>query len=116
MKDYETVYPDLRKALELNKILIPTGGTFQRGASAAITQAVTASKRLFQPSPIIYLKAQKNMAEIKGMKKAHLRDAVAMCTVLNYLEKKVPILFSLEVVLYISIIYSTLVCFISQIK
>ncbi|CAH4035697.1 unnamed protein product [Pieris brassicae] len=88
VKDYETVYSDLRKAVDLNKILIPTGGTFQRGASAAITQAITASKRLFQPSPIIYLKAQKNMAEIKGMKKAHLRDAVAMCTVLNYLEKK----------------------------
>lgn len=40
-------------------------------------------------SPIIYLKAQKNQAEIQGMRKAHLRDAVAMCTVLCYMESMV---------------------------
>ncbi|CAK1598567.1 unnamed protein product [Parnassius mnemosyne] len=85
VNEYTTIYSDLRRASE-TKILIPTGGTFQRGASAAIAQSVPQSKRLFQPSPIIYLKAQKNEAEIKGMRKAHLRDAVAMCTVLSYIE------------------------------
>ncbi|XP_026331161.1 xaa-Pro aminopeptidase 1-like, partial [Hyposmocoma kahamanoa] len=83
--DYANIYADLRRTTE-SKVLIPIAGTFQRGASAAISQAVPLGKRLFLPSPIIYLKAQKNEAEIKGMKRAHLKDAVAMCTLLNYLE------------------------------
>ncbi|XP_023950727.2 xaa-Pro aminopeptidase 1-like isoform X2 [Bicyclus anynana] len=85
VKDYSDIYADLRKATE-SKILIPTEGTFQRGASAAIAQIIPLAKRLFQPSPILYFKAQKNQAEVMGMHKAHLRDAVAMCTVLSYLE------------------------------
>ncbi|XP_072940021.1 xaa-Pro aminopeptidase 1 isoform X2 [Epargyreus clarus] len=85
VNDYTTIYSDLRRTTE-SKVLIPIGGTFQRGASAAIAQSIPQSKRIFQPSPIIYLKAQKNKAEIEGIKKAHLRDAVAMCTVLSYIE------------------------------
>lgn len=88
VNDYASIYSDLRRPTE-SKILIPTAGTFQRGASAAIAQNIPQSKRIFQPSPIIYLKAQKNPAEIKGMQRAHLRDAVAMCTVLSYIESKV---------------------------
>lgn len=88
MQEYSTIYSDLRRATE-SKILIPMGGTFQRGVSAAIAQSVPVNKILFLLSPIIYLKAQKNLDEIKGMRKAHLRDAVAMCTVLSYLESKV---------------------------
>ncbi|XP_041970704.1 xaa-Pro aminopeptidase 1-like [Aricia agestis] len=85
VNEYTTIYADLRRATE-SKILIPIGGTFQRGASAAIALSVPQAKRVPQASPIIYLKAQKNQAEIKGMKRAHLRDAVAMCTVLSYIE------------------------------
>ena len=66
--------------------MIPAAGTFQRGASAAIAQSVAPARRMFVLSPIMYLKAQKNEKEIKGMKKAHVRDAVAMCTLLSYLE------------------------------
>ncbi|KAI5637428.1 metallopeptidase family m24 domain-containing protein [Phthorimaea operculella] len=86
--DYANIYNDLRRATEY-KIIVPSAATFQRGASAAIAQSVPQSKRVFLTSPIIYLKAQKNAAEIKGMHKAHLRDAVAMCTILNYLEGNV---------------------------
>ncbi|OWR41030.1 xaa-Pro aminopeptidase 1 like protein [Danaus plexippus plexippus] len=85
VNEYKTIYSDLRRATE-SKILVPTAGTFQRGASAAILQSVQQTKRVSQLSPIIYLKAQKNQAEIKGMRKAHLRDAVAMSTVLSYME------------------------------
>ncbi|KAL0832608.1 hypothetical protein ABMA28_000805 [Loxostege sticticalis] len=88
VNDYVNIYADLRRATE-TKILIPAAGTFQRGASAAITQSIPQNKRLTGIiSPIIYLKAQKNEAEANGMRKAHLRDAVAMCTLLNYLEKQ----------------------------
>ncbi|CAH0763910.1 unnamed protein product [Diatraea saccharalis] len=87
VNDYANIYSDLRRATE-SKILIPASGTFQRGASAAIAQSVPLNKQMFLLSPIIYLKAQKNEAEVKGMKKAHLRDAVAMCTLLCYLQNK----------------------------
>ncbi|XP_060801803.1 xaa-Pro aminopeptidase 1 [Amyelois transitella] len=87
VQEYTNIYADLRRATE-SKILIPAAGTFHRGASAAIAQSVPQAKRLQLLSPIIYLKAQKNEAERKGMAKAHLRDAVAMCTVLSYLEKR----------------------------
>ncbi|XP_049869627.1 xaa-Pro aminopeptidase 1 [Pectinophora gossypiella] len=85
VNEYTTIYSDLRRLTE-SKVLIPTAGTFQRGASAAIAMAVPQPKRMYQPSPIIYLKAQKNEAEVKGMHRAHLRDAVAMCTLLSYME------------------------------
>ncbi|CAG9136869.1 unnamed protein product [Plutella xylostella] len=86
VNDYTAIYTDLRRSNEWMKILIPAPGTFQRGASAAIAQSVPPAKRQVQLSPIIYLKAQKNMDEAKGMRRAHLRDAVAMCTLLSYLE------------------------------
>lgn len=95
MSDYTSIYADLRRASE-GKILIPTGGTFQRGASAAIAQSVAQAKRLYQLSPIIYLKAQKNAAEAKGMRVAHLRDAVAMSTLLSYMEGMVRALKNLS--------------------
>ncbi|KAL4708300.1 hypothetical protein ACJJTC_007706 [Scirpophaga incertulas] len=85
VNDYVNIYADLRRATEA-KILVPAAGTFQRGASAAIAQSIPQNKRMFLLSPIVYLKAQKNEAEIRGMRKAHLRDAVAMCTLLCYLE------------------------------
>lgn len=40
-------------------------------------------------SPIVAAKAVKNAAELEGMRQAHLRDAVAICDFLNWLEKKV---------------------------
>lgn len=40
-------------------------------------------------SPIVSAKAIKNAAELAGMKEAHLRDAVAICDFLNWLEHKV---------------------------
>ncbi|KAH9634539.1 hypothetical protein HF086_016627, partial [Spodoptera exigua] len=87
VNEYTSIYSELRRVPD-SKILIPAAGTFQRGASAAIAQSVPPAKRMFLLSPIIYLKAQKNEAEVKGMKKAHLWDAVAMCTLLSYLESK----------------------------
>lgn len=40
-------------------------------------------------SPIIAAKAIKNEAELAGMREAHLRDAVAICDFLQWLEQKV---------------------------
>ncbi|XP_063377534.1 xaa-Pro aminopeptidase 1 [Cydia fagiglandana] len=85
IKDYSMIYTDLRRITDA-KVLIPSGGTFQKGASAAIAQSVPRARGFYVLSPIIYLKAQKTNAEVKCMRKAHLRDAVAMCTLISYLQ------------------------------
>lgn len=43
-------------------------------------------KRLAKPSPIIDLRVEKNKVERAGMRKSHLKDAVAMCAFLHYME------------------------------
>lgn len=45
-------------------------------------------KRLAKPSPVIDLRAEKNKIEIAGMRRSHLRDAVAMCDFLAYMEEQ----------------------------
>lgn len=40
-------------------------------------------------SPVVQAKAIKNAAELEGMKEAHLRDAVAICDFLCWLEEEV---------------------------
>lgn len=40
-------------------------------------------------SPVVHAKAIKNAAELEGMREAHLRDAVAICDFLNWLQNKV---------------------------
>ena len=51
------------------------------------------TKRIAAPSPIMHLKAAKNPVEIKGMRNAHLKDAVALCDFLALLEKEVSVSF-----------------------
>jgi Xaa-Pro aminopeptidase len=43
------------------------------------------------PSPIIFMKARKNHIEIDGMRRAHIRDAVAVCDFLAHLEDAVSL-------------------------
>ncbi|KXZ49611.1 hypothetical protein GPECTOR_20g467 [Gonium pectorale] len=40
------------------------------------------------PSPVTAAKAIKNASELEGMREAHLRDAVAVCQFLKWLEDK----------------------------
>jgi hypothetical protein len=53
-------------------------------AAAAATAAVVSLE-----SPVVAAKAIKNAAELEGMKEAHLRDAVAICDFLCWLEEEV---------------------------
>ncbi|XP_073096554.1 xaa-Pro aminopeptidase 1 isoform X6 [Manis javanica] len=41
-------------------------------------------------TPICIAKAVKNPAESEGMRRAHIKDAVALCELFNWLEKEVP--------------------------
>lgn len=71
------------------RILVPTATVFDMGASEAIHGAIPRELVLDRPSPVIFMRAQKNEVEKQGMKKAHIRDGAAMCEVLSFLEDRV---------------------------
>ncbi|XP_033098855.1 xaa-Pro aminopeptidase 1-like [Anneissia japonica] len=60
-----------------------------RKSSHAINKCIPLSKQITQITPICTLKAVKNTVEIEGMKKAHIRDAVALCEYFCWLEKEI---------------------------
>ncbi|XP_077205793.1 xaa-Pro aminopeptidase 1 [Paroedura picta] len=59
-------------------------------ASHALTQAIPKDHRYLTPyTPICIAKAVKNASEVEGMRRAHVKDAVALCELFNWLEKEV---------------------------
>ncbi|XP_058467362.1 xaa-Pro aminopeptidase ApepP [Malaya genurostris] len=89
VKDYEDVWRDLRTfSQHWKRILVPSTIVFDMGASEAIYSVVPRETVLNKPSPIIFLRAQKNEVERQGMKRAHIRDAAAFCEAMSYLEKR----------------------------
>nr|XP_009670644.1 PREDICTED: xaa-Pro aminopeptidase 1 isoform X2 [Struthio camelus australis] len=60
-------------------------------ASYALTEAIPKAYRYLTPyTPICIAKAVKNASETDGMRRAHIKDAVALCELFNWLEKEVP--------------------------
>ncbi|XP_076982087.1 xaa-Pro aminopeptidase 1 isoform X2 [Tamandua tetradactyla] len=60
-------------------------------ASYAVSEAIPKDHRYCMPyTPICISKAVKNSAELEGMRRAHIKDAVALCELFNWLEKEVP--------------------------
>nr|XP_033798041.1 xaa-Pro aminopeptidase 1 isoform X1 [Geotrypetes seraphini]XP_033798043.1 xaa-Pro aminopeptidase 1 isoform X1 [Geotrypetes seraphini]XP_033798045.1 xaa-Pro aminopeptidase 1 isoform X1 [Geotrypetes seraphini]XP_033798046.1 xaa-Pro aminopeptidase 1 isoform X1 [Geotrypetes seraphini]XP_033798047.1 xaa-Pro aminopeptidase 1 isoform X1 [Geotrypetes seraphini]XP_033798048.1 xaa-Pro aminopeptidase 1 isoform X1 [Geotrypetes seraphini]XP_033798049.1 xaa-Pro aminopeptidase 1 isoform X1 [Geotrypetes s len=60
-------------------------------ASHALISTIPKAHRLLTPyTPICLAKAVKNTTEIEGMKRAHVKDAIALCELFNWLEKEVP--------------------------
>lgn len=89
IKEYQDVLRDLRTLSQhWKRILVPSAVVFDMGASEAIHSVLPRELVLDRPSPIIFLRAQKNEVEQQGMIKAHIRDGAAMCEVLSYLEER----------------------------
>ncbi|KAI3352959.1 hypothetical protein L3Q82_019532 [Scortum barcoo] len=60
-------------------------------ASCALTQVIPKAHRTPIPyTPLCLAKAVKNATEIRGMKMAHIKDAVALCELFAWLEKEIP--------------------------
>ncbi|XP_014641201.1 PREDICTED: xaa-Pro aminopeptidase 1 isoform X1 [Ceratotherium simum simum] len=60
-------------------------------ASYAVSEAIPKDHRCCMPyTPICIAKAVKNSAESEGMRRAHIKDAIALCELFNWLEKEVP--------------------------
>ncbi|PNF28969.1 Xaa-Pro aminopeptidase 1 [Cryptotermes secundus] len=87
---YDALIGDLKtNQQKWKKVLLPSRCYNSPGASRAIYSAIPPKKQLAIPSPIIFMKARKNRIEIGGMREAHIRDAVALCDFLAYLEEAI---------------------------
>lgn len=69
--------------------MLPTLNVFDMGASEYIYSSLSREIILERTSPIVFMRAQKNEVEREGMRRAHIRDAVAMCDTFSYLEERV---------------------------
>lgn len=90
IKNYNDVWKDLRfLSLEWKRVLLPRLSVFDMGASEAIFSVLRREIIFEHTSPVIMMRAKKNHVERDGMRRAHVRDAVAMCETFSYLEERV---------------------------
>ncbi|CAH0386347.1 unnamed protein product [Bemisia tabaci] len=88
VKPYESIFEHIRTDSQAwTRVLLPSESVFSPGASRAIVSAVRSDKRLLAVSPIIAMKAEKNEVERAGMKRAHVRDAAAICDFMAFVTR-----------------------------
>jgi Xaa-Pro aminopeptidase len=85
LRPYEDVAVALRQLGRNSKRVWVEDTTVSRWAIDLLSGA----SLLAETSPVTLMKARKNAAEIRGMREAHLRDGVAMCRFLSWLEASV---------------------------
>nr|XP_012217793.1 PREDICTED: xaa-Pro aminopeptidase 1 isoform X1 [Linepithema humile] len=89
LHNYTAIWYDLKTMSQAwNRVWLPSFYSYTFGASKEIYNSIPLEKRLPKPSPVIDLRAEKNKVEVAGMRKSHLRDAVAMCDFLAYMEEQ----------------------------
>lgn len=99
--EYEHIWTHLPTLAQVWKcVLLPSAWVYTQGVSQAIYQAIPEDKRLSKPSPIIFLKAEKNPTEIMGMERASIRDSAALIDFLAFLERDVSRYSSFKIILY----------------
>ncbi|XP_053978768.1 xaa-Pro aminopeptidase 1-like isoform X1 [Hylaeus volcanicus] len=87
--NYTSIWYDLRTMSQAwNLVWLPTRCGYSPGASMEIFNSIPQEKRLPKPSPVLSFRAEKNNVEAEGMRRSHLRDAVAMCDFLAYMEEQ----------------------------
>jgi Xaa-Pro aminopeptidase len=91
IKNYNEIWKDLRlHPYHWKRVLLPSMTNLDMGASEAIHSSLRSDEVIFeQISPIVYMRAEKNMIEREGMRRAHVKDAVAMCDTFTYLDDRV---------------------------
>ncbi|XP_046436106.1 xaa-Pro aminopeptidase 1-like isoform X2 [Neodiprion fabricii] len=90
--NYTSIWYDLRTMAQAWKsVWLPAQCGYARGASQEIFISIPQSIRLIKPSPIIAMRAVKNPVEIRGMEQAHIRDGIAMCEILSYIEEQLEL-------------------------
>ncbi|KAK6644806.1 hypothetical protein RUM43_001079 [Polyplax serrata] len=92
---YDMVYNELRTLSQAwNRVLIPAAWSYSPGASHAIVTAIPPEKRFLRQSPIILMKAKKNVVEAEGMRKANLRDSAAFVDFIALMEEEMNVAFN----------------------
>ncbi|XP_012539171.1 xaa-Pro aminopeptidase 1 isoform X1 [Monomorium pharaonis] len=87
--NYTDIWSDLKTMSQVwNTVWLPSPYGYSPGASKEIYNSIPPEKRLAKASPIIDLRAEKNKVEITGMRRSHLKDAIAMCDFLAYMEEQ----------------------------
>ncbi|XP_025988005.1 xaa-Pro aminopeptidase ApepP isoform X2 [Solenopsis invicta] len=87
--NYSDIWNDLKTMSQIwNTVWLPSPYGYSPGASTEIYNSIPPEKRLAKASPIIDLKAEKNKVEVAGMRRSHLKDAIAMCDSLAYMEEQ----------------------------
>ncbi|KAH1013221.1 hypothetical protein HUJ04_002241 [Dendroctonus ponderosae] len=83
-------YSRTEEALKERCLSLESSIWFSEASSYALTRIVP-EKRLIltDTTPIELMKAVKNPTEVKGMRNAHLKDAIALCNYFAWLEKNV---------------------------
>lgn len=90
IRGYNAIWSDLRTFSQgWRRVWIPSQCVFDLGSSEAVYTAISRHLIYEKPSPIIFMRAQKNAIEREGMQRAHVLDGAAMCEALSLLESRV---------------------------
>lgn len=82
---YDGIYETLR-GMEREKTILLDGGSANFAIVKSIPETV---KVLDQPSPVIAMKAVKTPEEMEHMRKAHVKDGVAVCRFIRWMQQSV---------------------------
>jgi len=89
LKPYNDAFQDIQnlsKEENWEKVLLAKPWAYSSGATYAIYNLLPTPSVHFQSSPIMLMKAKKNQVEIEGMKKAALKDSVALIELASEVE------------------------------
>lgn len=97
MKDYDDVWIDLPHfSRRWKRVLLPLDTDLgDIGTSETMHSLFKRERILEEISPISLMRSVKNEAELTGMARAHVKDAVALCETLSYVEERVKDIFYL---------------------
>ncbi|XP_037953198.1 xaa-Pro aminopeptidase 2-like [Teleopsis dalmanni] len=89
VKDYYQVWNDIRTYSQIwKRVLVPAPCVQDLGASEAVFSSMPLHIVYEHISPIIFMRAQKNSEEQRGMHQAHVKDGAAICEAMSNLEMR----------------------------
>ncbi len=92
-RPYEEFYSYIEHIAAKSSVLIDTSTLNYRACSA-----IPADVRIVdQPNPTVLMKAKKNQTEVENIRRAHVKDAVAMCRFMYWLKTNVGTLPMTEI-------------------
>ncbi|XP_069700118.1 xaa-Pro aminopeptidase ApepP-like [Periplaneta americana] len=87
IKNYTDIWNDLAELKDdAVRVWLPYPFSYARGVSYLVYKQIPIGKTGFATSPVLLMKDVKNDVEAVGMHNAHVRDAVALCQLLQMLE------------------------------